>query len=73
MSEQRVEQRDAASAPQTADQSQGTFTIVYGEPIPDDLRALAADLVPAGFRLLVVTSREREELLRLMPEADSCW
>jgi phosphoglycerate dehydrogenase-like enzyme len=51
------------------DQPQGAFTIVYGEPIPDDLRALAADLVPAGFRLLVVSSREREELLRLMPEA----
>ena len=48
----------------------GPFTIVYGEPIPDDLRALAADLVPAGFRLLIVGGQEREELLRLMPEAD---
>ncbi len=52
------------------DQPQGTFTIVYGEPIPDDLRGLAAELVPDGFRLLVVTSRDREELLRHMPEAD---
>jgi phosphoglycerate dehydrogenase-like enzyme len=70
MSEQRIEQRDTSSAPRIDDQSQGAFTIVYGEPIPDDLRALAADLVPAGFRLLVVSSRDREELLHLMPEAD---
>jgi len=70
MSEQRIEQRDTSSAPRIDDQSQGAFTIVYGEPIPDDLRALAANLVPAGFRLLVVSSRDREELLHLMPEAD---
>jgi phosphoglycerate dehydrogenase-like enzyme len=69
VSEQSVEQHDASAA-QVDDRARGAFTIVYGEPIPDDLRALAADLVPAGFRLLVVTSREREELLRLMPEAD---
>jgi phosphoglycerate dehydrogenase-like enzyme len=52
------------------DQPQGAFTIVYGESVPDDLRALAADLVPAGLRLLVVSSREREELVRLTGEAD---
>jgi phosphoglycerate dehydrogenase-like enzyme len=52
------------------DQPREELTIVYGEPIPDDLRALAADLVPADFRLLLVSSREREELLSLMPEAD---
>jgi phosphoglycerate dehydrogenase-like enzyme len=52
------------------DQPREELTIVYGEPIPDDLRALAVDLVPAGFRLLLVSSREREELLSLMPEAD---
>jgi phosphoglycerate dehydrogenase-like enzyme len=52
------------------DQPREELTIVYGEPIPDDLRALAADLVPAEFRLLLVSNREREELLSLMPEAD---
>jgi D-3-phosphoglycerate dehydrogenase len=52
------------------DQTEHELTIVYGEPIPDDLHALAADLLPAGFRLRVVTSKDRGELLRLMPEAD---
>ena len=65
--DRRSRERSGLSA---ADQPQGALTIVYGEPIPDDLRALAADLVPDGFRLLVVSSREREELLRLAPEAD---
>lgn len=69
MSEQRFEPRDATS-PQAGDQPRETLTIVYGEPIPDDLRAIAADLVPAGFRFLVVDSRERDELLRLSREAD---
>jgi phosphoglycerate dehydrogenase-like enzyme len=66
------DQHDASSAPhrEANDWPQEAFTIVYGEPIPDDLRAVASDLVPAGFRLLVVASRDREELLRLMPEAD---
>jgi phosphoglycerate dehydrogenase-like enzyme len=70
VSKQRIEPNDASSAPWVGDQPPGDFTIVYGEPIPDDLRAIAADLVPAGFRLLVVSSRDREELLRLMPGAD---
>jgi phosphoglycerate dehydrogenase-like enzyme len=70
VSKQRIEPNDASSAPWVGDQPPGDFTIVYGEPIPNDLRAIAADLVPAGFRLLVVSSRDREELLRLMPGAD---
>jgi phosphoglycerate dehydrogenase-like enzyme len=70
VSEQRTEQRDASPAPRSDDQPREAFTIVYGEPIPDDLRAIAAELAPAGFRLQVVASRERAELLRLAPEAD---
>ena len=48
----------------------GAFTIVYGEPVPGDLRTLARELLPSGFRLDVVTSRDRDELLRLVREAD---
>ena len=70
VSEHGIEQGGAPSSLRINDQPEGTFTIVYGEPIPDDLHALAAELVPAGFHLLVVSSREREELLRLVPEAD---
>jgi phosphoglycerate dehydrogenase-like enzyme len=70
VSKQRVEQHDASSAPRRDDQPWRAFTIVYGEPIPDDLRAITADLVPAGFRLLVVSSREQDELLRLSRDAD---
>ncbi len=70
MSEKRIEQPAAASIPAIDDRPRGAFTIVYGEPIPDDLRTLAAAMVPAGFRLLVVSSPERDELLRLAREAD---
>jgi glyoxylate reductase len=70
VSEQGTEQGGTPSESRSEDQPREELTIVYGEPIPDDLRSLAADLVPAGFRLLLVSSREREELLSLMPEAD---
>jgi phosphoglycerate dehydrogenase-like enzyme len=70
VSEQWIDLPDAASAPRGDDRPQETLTIVYGEPIPEDLHALAAELVPAGFRLQVVASRDRAELLRLAPEAD---
>lgn len=72
MSEQRIAQLDTSSDPRdgTGVESQAEFTVVYGEPIPDDLRALAADLAPDGFRLLVVTSRDRDELLDLVQDAD---
>jgi phosphoglycerate dehydrogenase-like enzyme len=72
VSEQPSEQHDASSTSYTTagNQPQRAFTIVYGEPIPDDLRALAADLVPSGFRLYIVNSRERDELFGLVREAD---
>ncbi len=72
MSEQRIEQRYVSSAAQVeaVEPSPGAFTIVYAEPIPDDLRALAADMVPSGFRLDIVNSGERDELLGLVQEAD---
>jgi phosphoglycerate dehydrogenase-like enzyme len=72
VSEQRIEKRDVFPGPHihADDRPQGAFTIVYAEPIPNDLRALAADLVPSGFRLDIVNSRERDELLGLVREAD---
>jgi phosphoglycerate dehydrogenase-like enzyme len=51
-------------------ESQAELTIVYGEPIPIDLRAVTAELLPKGFRLLIVTSRDRDELLDLVQDAD---
>jgi hypothetical protein len=54
VSEHGIKQGGAPSALRIDERPHGPFTIVYGEPIPDDLRALAADLVPAGFRLLIV-------------------
>ena len=72
MSEQRMKQNDAArdSRFEGEDQPPVEFTIVYGEPIPDDLRALATDVLPQGFRLDVVANQQRDELLRLAGGAD---
>lgn len=72
MNEHRAEQHDAARDPRPlgADQSQEEFTIVYGEPVPDDLRALATAVLPVGFRLEVAISQDRDELLRLAQAAD---
>jgi phosphoglycerate dehydrogenase-like enzyme len=44
--------------------------ILYGEPIPADLRAIAESMVPPGFTLRVVESRSRAELLAHLPEAE---
>lgn len=75
MAENVGQQREALGTPgsdpaPTGERRRETGTIVYGEPVPDDLRALAAELAPAGYRLHVVSSGERGELLGLMPEAD---
>ena len=72
MSEHRVAHREASSDPHTGAgvESQAALTIVYGEPIPNDLRAVTAELLPEGFRLLVVTSRDRDELLDLVRDAE---
>jgi phosphoglycerate dehydrogenase-like enzyme len=72
VSERERESLDGPPTPEATPEtrSQEVFTVVYGEPVPDDLRALTAELLPAGFRLLVVASRDRDELLRLVPEAD---
>jgi phosphoglycerate dehydrogenase-like enzyme len=72
VSKQRIDPPAASSAAEAAADAEpnDTFTVVYGEPVPDDLRALATELLPPGFRLMVVASQERDELLRLTPEAD---
>lgn len=49
------------------------LTVVYAEPLPEDLRAVVQreiDALDGGHRLIVVSSRERGELLRLVDEAD---
>jgi phosphoglycerate dehydrogenase-like enzyme len=56
---------DRVDAPTAA-----AFAIVYAEPVPDDLRALATALLPPGCELRVVASRDRDDLLHLVREAD---
>jgi len=50
--------------------SNGSFLVLYGEPVPDDLRAIAERALPPGFRLRTVGSRSREELRREVAAAD---
>lgn len=44
--------------------------VLYAEPLPDDLRAMVRDALPAGWGFEAVTSRDREELLRRADGAD---
>jgi phosphoglycerate dehydrogenase-like enzyme len=44
--------------------------VLYGEPIPADLRAIAEEVLPPGLRLRVVESRSRAELLDSVGDAD---
>ena len=72
MSERRSEQHCTTHDlhAEAGDRSQRAVTIVYGEPVPDDLRALATELLPVGFHLEVVAGGDRAELLHLVQEAD---
>lgn len=46
-----------------------TYTILYAEPVPDDLRAIAEEELPPGFAL-VIAGAGRDEVLRRATEAD---
>lgn len=50
--------------------SGGALKILYAEPIPADLQAIAAAALPSGFRLEVVPDKVRGELLRRLADAD---
>lgn len=45
------------------------LTILYGEPIPADVQIIAEVSLPPGFRLEVVHTAARAELLRQVPDA----
>jgi phosphoglycerate dehydrogenase-like enzyme len=46
-------------------------TVLYAEPLPDDLQAVVREVLPPGFRLEVVETRAREELLRRAGPAEA--
>ncbi|MBA2450731.1 MAG: hypothetical protein H0V51_22185 [Chloroflexi bacterium] len=52
------------------DLSATTLTVLYAEPIPADLQAIAVAALPPGFRLEAVASKDRGELLGRVGDAD---
>ncbi len=46
------------------------YTVLYAEPLPDDLAAIFRAELPDGFRLQTVETRGRDELLRHARETD---
>jgi hypothetical protein len=44
--------------------------VLYGEPVPADLRAITESVLPPDFTLRVVGSKARDELLEQVPSAD---
>jgi phosphoglycerate dehydrogenase-like enzyme len=47
-----------------------TSTVLYAEPLPEDLQAVVRQELPQAYRLVVVKSKDRQELLALATEAD---
>jgi D-3-phosphoglycerate dehydrogenase len=45
-------------------------TVLYAEPLPEALRKVVGDALPAGWLLDVVASQDRTELLERLPGAD---
>ncbi|HEV2125503.1 MAG TPA: NAD(P)-dependent oxidoreductase, partial [Chloroflexota bacterium] len=47
-----------------------SLTVLYAEPLPEDLQAVVRQALPEAFRLIVVRANNRDELLALAAEAD---